>query len=87
MGLKGYRLWVMGQLDSTRRAPPRRKVGTFHKLYFPVETSLDDSRYGVHGTNLTPGSDTPYRGVALQVAFERQTLKPDFHLIGYRLWV
>jgi hypothetical protein len=22
MGLKGYRLWVMGQLDSTCRAPP-----------------------------------------------------------------
>jgi hypothetical protein len=28
-----------------------------------------------------------YHGVALQVAFERQTLKPVFHLIGYRLWV
>jgi hypothetical protein len=26
-------------------------------------------------------------GVALQVAFERQILKPVFHLIGYRLWV
>ena len=25
--------------------------------------------------------------VALQVVFERQTLKPVFHLIGYRLWV
>jgi hypothetical protein len=25
--------------------------------------------------------------VAVQVAFERQTLKPVFHLIGYRLWV
>jgi hypothetical protein len=25
--------------------------------------------------------------VALQVAFERQTLKPVFYLIGYRLWV
>jgi hypothetical protein len=25
--------------------------------------------------------------VALQVEFERQTLKPVFHLIGYRLWV
>jgi hypothetical protein len=23
MGLEGYRLWVMGQLDSTCRAPPR----------------------------------------------------------------
>jgi hypothetical protein len=28
-----------------------------------------------------------YRDVALQVAFERQTLKPVFHLIGCRLWV
>jgi hypothetical protein len=27
-----------------------------------------------------------HRGVALQVEFERQTLKPGFHLIGYRLW-
>ena len=27
------------------------------------------------------------RVVALQVAFERQTLKPVFRLIGYRLWV
>jgi hypothetical protein len=27
------------------------------------------------------------RDVALQVAFERQTLKPIFHLIGFRLWV
>jgi hypothetical protein len=26
-------------------------------------------------------------GVALQIAFERRTLKPVFHLIGYRLWV
>jgi hypothetical protein len=28
-----------------------------------------------------------HRAVALQVAFERQTLKPVFHLIGFRLWV
>jgi hypothetical protein len=27
------------------------------------------------------------RGVALQVEFERQILKPAFHFIGYRLWV
>jgi hypothetical protein len=32
---------------------------------------------------------SPFSGhfVALQVAFERQILKPVFHLIGYRLWV
>jgi hypothetical protein len=28
-----------------------------------------------------------HHDVALQVAFERQTLKSGFHLIGYRLWV
>jgi hypothetical protein len=27
------------------------------------------------------------RYVALQVEFERQILKPVFHLIGFRLWV
>jgi hypothetical protein len=27
------------------------------------------------------------RGVALQAEFERQILKPGFHLIGFRLWV
>jgi hypothetical protein len=26
MGLKGYRLWAMGQLDSTRSAPPVARV-------------------------------------------------------------
>jgi hypothetical protein len=26
MGLKGYRLWAMGQLDSTCRAPPHDGV-------------------------------------------------------------
>jgi hypothetical protein len=34
-----------------------------------------------------PKNPRAYRGVALQVAFERQTLKPVFHLIGFRLWV
>jgi hypothetical protein len=33
------------------------------------------------------GTAAPFPAVALQVAFERQTLKPVFHLIGYRLWV
>jgi hypothetical protein len=55
MGLKGYRLWVMGQLNSTCSAPLRHQ-GALR------------------------------RTVALQVAFERQTLKAVFHLIGVRLW-
>ena len=33
------------------------------------------------------GSGRLSHTVALQVAFERQILKPVFHLIGYRLWV
>jgi hypothetical protein len=28
-----------------------------------------------------------HRVVALQVEFERQSLKPVFHIIGFRLWV
>jgi hypothetical protein len=33
MGLKGYRLWVMGQLDSTCRAPPLHHI--IPKLFNP----------------------------------------------------
>jgi hypothetical protein len=35
----------------------------------------------------TASFSAPPHVVALQVAFERQILKPVFHLIGYRLWV
>jgi hypothetical protein len=59
MGLKGFSLWAMGQMNSTCRAPPRE---------------LAAERAG-------------HLGLALQVEFERQTLKPVFHLIGFRLWV
>jgi hypothetical protein len=61
MGLKGYRLWVMGQLDSNMQSP------TSSRLSHSWRSTL--------------------RAVALHVAFERETLKPVFHLIGYRLWV
>jgi hypothetical protein len=62
MGLKGYRLWVMGQLDSNVQSPTPATAG------------------GGGGRRVI------FLAVALQVAFERQTLKPVFHLIGYRLW-
>jgi hypothetical protein len=39
-----------------------------------------------HGAGAATALVSP-RGVALQVAFERQTLKPVFQLIGFRLWV
>jgi hypothetical protein len=62
MGLKGYRLWVTGQLDSNVQSP----TGGPPPLHL--------AQHQRHG-------------VALQVAFEKQILKPVFHLIGYRLWV
>ena len=57
MGLKGYRLWAMGQLDLTGRAPPRcdgdGKAVEAHQLglalfprYFAVKTPFDDSPCG-----------------------------------------
>jgi hypothetical protein len=58
VGLKGFRLWAMGQLDSTCSAPPRRQ-----------------QRLGSRQSEAGLG-----RGVALQVASERQTLKPVFSL-------
>jgi hypothetical protein len=59
MGLKGYRLWVMGQLDSTCRAPPLHLLLRRRLLLLSTLNTL---------------------AVALQVAFERQTLKPAFPL-------
>jgi hypothetical protein len=47
-----------------------------------VEPAAHDSQDGEKAAD-----DAQGRGVALQVEFERQTLKPVFHLIGYRLWV
>jgi hypothetical protein len=74
MGLKGYRLWDMGQLHSTCRAPPRQHA-VLRRRRFP------------HRGELYAELRNASRVVALQVEFERQTLKPVFHLIGYRLWV
>jgi hypothetical protein len=53
MGLKGYRLWVMGQLDSTCRAPPRelRLVGD------DAERRRDVTRPRAGVLLCTPGSD------------------------------
>jgi hypothetical protein len=44
MGLKGYRLWVMGQLDSTCSAPPRdvRPLQPVH-LHQALQLRDDDS--------------------------------------------
>jgi hypothetical protein len=57
MGLKGYRLWVMGQLDSNVQSPTEG-----------------------HGRGDAHLDQQVLLGVAVQVAFERQTLKPVFSL-------
>jgi hypothetical protein len=42
MDLKGYRLWVMGQLDSTCRAPPRaREVPLLLALVHAVAAQIE----------------------------------------------
>ena len=40
-------------------------VGTFtHVILQPKHGSVDDTQYGLHVTNLTPGSDNPSHGLA-----------------------
>jgi hypothetical protein len=67
MGLKGYRLWVMGQLDSNLQSPTAALL--------PQPQDRRALRVLLR------------RVVAVHVEFERQILKPVFHLIGFRLWV
>jgi hypothetical protein len=86
MGLKGYRLWVMGQLDSTCRAPPRHPALPVFDVDVVNLQVIREAR-GVDAEVQVHEAGAQLRVVALQVAFERQTLKPGFHLIGFRLWV
>jgi hypothetical protein len=74
MGLKGYRLWDMGQLDSTCRAPPH--VGP-RKL-----AQVDGVMHGdvTRTRHLQREHLRRHLVVAMQVAFERRTLKPAFSL-------
>jgi hypothetical protein len=45
MGLKGYRLWDMGQLDSTCSAPPRRRQQPRRvRIKRPVHTAVMQQR-------------------------------------------
>jgi hypothetical protein len=46
MGLKGYRLWAMGQLDSTCSAPPRMAYGGSHQLMTAGMVHVTASMYG-----------------------------------------
>jgi hypothetical protein len=59
MGLKGYRLWVMGQLDSTCRAPPSpllapsTKILSHDRKYLLID-SLHFSATAAPMTQLNP---------------------------------
>jgi hypothetical protein len=69
-----YGLWFMGLGRIVTRSPRQVRVlttGSLSPMTFIVGCSC-------------PGSS---HVVVLQVAFERQILKPVFHLIGFRLWV
>jgi hypothetical protein len=64
----------------------------FHLVGARVETTWVPGAFQlwVRGSQRAPphlGDGDDARDVALQVAFERQTLKRVFHLIGVRLWV
>jgi hypothetical protein len=80
MGLKGYRLWVMGQLDSNVQSP----TAAASRLSRVSNSAATAEEGGGASSNRVMSAS---RAVAVQVAFERQTLKPVFHLIGYSLWV
>jgi hypothetical protein len=67
MDLKGYRLWVMCQLDSNVQSPTAEDV--------------DDERHAAAlRAHAHHHLRRRRRVVAPQVAFERQTLKPVFSL-------
>jgi acetoin utilization deacetylase AcuC-like enzyme len=69
------------------------RTGTYHRLSARLKELADEMCGGAvpvqvefnFTLSLENACFQPF--VALQVAFERQTLKPVFHLIGYRLLV
>jgi hypothetical protein len=78
----------MGQLHSTCAAGVRRFVRFNNPKVHAAEA--DHLRPADVLAARVPGQaelEQSLRVVALQVAFERQILKPVFHMIGYRLWV
>jgi hypothetical protein len=63
------------------------RVFTPHLSYFKASFTTTESDHVNCRVKPQVKRNIREHGVALQVAFERQTLKPVFHLIGYRLWV
>jgi hypothetical protein len=95
MGLKGYRLWAMGQLDSTCRAPPRTapRAATLPLRFAPLPYA---PRHGVEAHPAAEGARqhrlhhrslsrrAQQRGVAVQVAFEAAKFETEFSLHGFK---
>jgi hypothetical protein len=74
------------ELADALHIPLEVGVGTFHFTLFCSQVTCNEGALTSIRLPKTQYNTLP-RGVALQVAFERQTLKPVFHSIGYRLWV
>jgi hypothetical protein len=74
MGLKGYRLWATGHLDSTCRAPPR---GVGRARRGRVVLALDLESPSHRGGEIRAEALGVVRpAVVVQVAFESRGLKP-----------
>jgi hypothetical protein len=88
MGLKGYRLWAMGQLDSTCKAPPRPTRTRCARPAAPARLPCSPAhprasratRWGSAASRAAPGrAAAGGRCVVVQVEFESkpvQGLKP-----------
>jgi ribosomal protein S10 len=59
-------------------APDPKRSAAYYRVAAEAGDGLSQNEWAGRGHS---------RVVAVQVEFERQTLKPLFHLIGYRLWV
>jgi hypothetical protein len=74
MVLKGYKLWVMGQLDSTCRAPPQPRglLGS---------QAVDEARE-VGRAHVVPAVVRHPAAAAQVDPFESKGLKPGYHVQG-----
>jgi hypothetical protein len=86
LGLIGARVVETRRLSSYG-SPAFQAVGQLQS-HHGVERDVVHPRLEPELVKLIPrGLSLDHHGVALQVEFERQILKPVFHLIGFRLWV
>jgi hypothetical protein len=78
MGLKGYRLWVMGQLDSNVQSPTLRlrEGNALHTVHPAVAAHLTHSKANFE----TRISNFTHRFQGLG----HQNLKPGYHISGFK---